>query len=49
MAYAKVKTEMHGDTSRWGPRSDYKKAARKRRRRADRKAIREQWTPTPRF
>jgi hypothetical protein len=35
MANAKVKTEMHGDTSRWCTRIEAKSAARKRRRRAD--------------
>jgi hypothetical protein len=35
MALAKVKTEMKGDTSRWGKREPIKKASRKRRRRAD--------------
>jgi hypothetical protein len=36
MAQAKVKTEMKGDTSRWGKRAVIKKAANKRRRRVDR-------------
>jgi hypothetical protein len=32
MAYAKVKTEMRGHTSRWGKREPIKLAAKKRRR-----------------
>lgn len=36
MAYGrKLKTEMKGDTSRWGHRSDIKKAANKLRRKSD--------------
>ena len=38
MAYGRVKTEMHGDTSRWGHRDDVKRAADKHRRHADRLA-----------
>lgn len=37
MALAKVKTEMKGDTSRWGKRAEYKAAAKKRRRRVDKR------------
>jgi hypothetical protein len=36
MALAKIKTEMKGDTSRWGHREEYKAASKKRRRRIDR-------------
>ena len=38
MAYGHLKTEMHGDTSRWGHRADVKRAARRLRRERDRRA-----------
>lgn len=39
MALGRIKTEMHGDTSRWGPRAVIKHAADKLRREADKHAV----------
>jgi hypothetical protein len=41
MAYERIKTEMHGDTSRWGHREDIKRAADRLRREADKRAAAE--------
>ncbi|HWZ90736.1 MAG TPA: hypothetical protein VNW92_17870 [Polyangiaceae bacterium] len=41
MAYERIKTEMHGDTSRWMRRADAKRAASRLRRVADSKAARD--------
>lgn len=41
MAYERMKTEMHGDTSRWGYRADVKHMADRLRRSADKHACAE--------
>lgn len=41
MAYANIKTEMKGDTSRWMTRNEAKAASKKIRRAHDKKAVKE--------
>jgi hypothetical protein len=48
MGYERIKTEMRGLTSRWGPRADIKRAADRLRREADKRACAEDQSVTAR-